>query len=397
MSAALLALSERRFTWIVILRLSSASSSSAALPSCSHGLFGHTWLESLRSVGRFTSGTSTSENDMNNQLLDVLTRAGVLINVSVRYWRGHKKLRPEDLGLKKSQVSNRLISLGHKRLMPKEALADLALFEGRAHALIDQNTFPFLNGLGHFLPNARLEDVTTKLKELEREFWAAKQGFADHYSGHREAALREWRSAAGNLTNNVERFMAAIESSFPLPHTLEKQFGFNWTLFQISLPESCGIDAVDFEDQQVVAAARRVAAAEAGRKIRQETEQFVSDCVAALREQTSVLCDEMLQSIRTSETGVHQKTLNRLIRFIDQFKAMNFANDEVMEQQLEAVRTELLSRTAEEYRDSRAARQRLVQGLTSLSNHARELAQTDASSLVQRFGELGRRKFSLAA
>ena len=334
---------------------------------------------------------------MNNQLLDVLTRAGVLINVSVRYWRGCKKLRPEDLGLKKSQVSNRLISLGHKRLLPKEALAGIALIEGRAHTLIDQNTFPFLNGLGHFLPNACLEEVVTKLKGLESDFWTAKSAFMDHYSSHREDALKEWEREAGKVTAHVNPFMIAIESSFPLAHALERQFGFTWTLFQISLPESCGVDAIDFEDQQSVAAARRVAAAEASQKIRQETEQFVTDCVASLREQTAVLCDEMLQSIKTSETGVHQKTLNRLIRFIDQFKSMNFVDDQLMEQQLETVRRELLSRTAEEYRDSRTARQRLVQGLTSLSNHARDLANADTSALVSRFGELGRRKFSLAA
>ncbi len=101
--------------------------------------------------------------------------------------------------------------------------------------------------------------------------------------------------------------------------------------------------------------------------------------------------------MRTSETGVHQKTLNRLLRFIDQFKAMNFANDVEMEQQLEEVRKELLSRTAEEYRDSRVARHRLVQGLAQLSDHARQLAQADATEIVQRFGGLGRRKFSLAA
>lgn len=378
------------------LRLSSASSSSEELRFCSPVRSGPWWLEFSRCAERFTSGTST-ENDMSNQLLDVLTRTGVLINVSVRYWRGCKKLRPEDLGLKKSQVSNRLISLGHKRLMPKEALADLALIEGRAHSLIDQNTFPFLNGLGHFLPNACLDEVVTKLKELESDFWKAKEAFMEHYASHRDDALKEWEREAGKLTAHVNPFMIAIESSFPMAHALEKQFGFSWTLFQISLPESCGLDAVDFEDQQVVAAARRVAAAEAGRKIRQETEQFVADCVASLREQTAILCDEMLQSIRTSETGVHQKTLNRLVRFIDQFRSMNFVDDQVMEQQLENVRRELLSRTAEEYRDSRAARQRLVQGLTSLSNHARQLAQADTSSLVQRFGELGRRKFSLAA
>jgi len=53
----------------------------------------------------------------------VLTREGVLINVSIHYWRGTKKLKPEDLGLQQEQVSDRLISLGHKRLLPKDSTA----------------------------------------------------------------------------------------------------------------------------------------------------------------------------------------------------------------------------------------------------------------------------------
>src|SRR5258706_13951455 len=134
-----------------------------------------------------------------NNLLDVLTREGVLINVSVRYWRGCKKLRPEDLGLEAEAVSNRLISLGHKRLLPKDATADLALIEGRAHALIDGNTFPFLNGLGHFLPNSKLADVTGKLETLEREFWQAKEEFTRAYARHRAEALAERRQTAPKL------------------------------------------------------------------------------------------------------------------------------------------------------------------------------------------------------
>ena len=103
----------------------------------------------------------------NNDLLAVLTREGVLVKVSVRYWRGTKKLKPEDLGLKQADVSDRLISLGHKRLLPKDALAGLAVVEGRAHALVESNTFPFLSGIAHFLPNARLEEVTAKLEEMQ--------------------------------------------------------------------------------------------------------------------------------------------------------------------------------------------------------------------------------------
>lgn len=331
------------------------------------------------------------------QLLSVLTRAGVLLNVQVRYWRGCKKLKPEDLGLQQDQVSDRLISLGHKRLLPKDALSELALIEGRAHALVEQNTFPFLNGLGHFLPNAKLEEVTQRLKGLETEFWQAKQRFLDGYGALRINAAAEWRTLAHKLTRKVDTFVAAIEASFPLPQHMHPHFGFHTTLFQVALPEALGMELLELGDQQAVMLARNTAAREAGLRLRQQTEAFVGECVATLREQTATLCEEMLQSIRTSETGVHQKTLNRLVRFIDQFKAMNFAGDTVLEQQLETVRRELLSKTAEEYRDSRTARQRLTQGLGQLAEQARALVQADTTEIRQRFGELGRRRFSLAA
>jgi len=333
----------------------------------------------------------------NNDLLAVLTREGVLIKVSIRYWRGTKKLRPEDLGLKESDVSDRLISLGHKRLLPKDALSELALVEGRAHALVEANTFPFLNGIAHFLPNARLQDVTEKLDEMQREFWQAKQSFLSKYAGLRREASREWRRMAEKLVPDPDRLVAVIESSFPFADKMDRYYGFDVTLFQMSLPQSMDVDLVSLAEHQEVVAARQKAAAEASQKIRQDVEAFVADCVASLREQTAKLCDEMLHSINNCETGVHQKTLNRLVRFIDQFKQMNFVGDADMEQQLESVRKELLSKTAEEYRDSKRARSRLIEGLTNLANHASHLARQDATELVQRFGQVGVRKFNLAA
>jgi hypothetical protein len=199
------------------------------------------------------------------------------------------------------------------------------------------------------------------------------------------------------LVKDPARLVAAIEDSFPFAERMEKYFAFDINLFQIAVPERLGLELVSLEDQRQMAAARQRASDQAGAKIRGEVEKFAADCVARLRQQTAQLCGEMLRSIQTSETGVHQKTLNRLLKFIDQFKQMNFLNDTEMERQLEEARRELLSRTAEEYRDSRTARQRLAQGLSKLGDEARRLAQTDARELVQRFGEMGRRKFHLAA
>ncbi|NDF01453.1 MAG: hypothetical protein EB034_24785 [Verrucomicrobia bacterium] len=178
---------------------------------------------------------------------------------------------------------------------------------------------------------------------------------------------------------------------------MDRFFGFEIHQFQVSAPEALQRELITTAEQQQVITARQRAANEAAVKIRRDTELFVAECVASLREQTATLCGEMLTSISTSESGVHQKTLNRLVRFIDQFKQMNFANDVEMERQLERVRTELLSKTAEEYRDSATARTRLTTGLQQLASHARQLARQDATELVERFGELGRRKFQLAA
>jgi len=333
----------------------------------------------------------------NHDLLQVLTREGVLISVSVRFWRGCKKLCAEDIGLDSRKVSDRLISLGHKRLLPKEATAQLGLIEGRAHALLEGNTFPFLNGLAHFVPNSRLADVTGKLKELDTEFWQAKEAFTQKYGELRESAAKEWQAMARKLVSDPERLVASIEAAFPPVGKMERFFGFDIQLFQIAVPDRLGLDLLALSDQEQLIQAREQAAQDAAQKIRADAEAFVADCVATLREQTSQLCQEMLESINTCDTGVHQKTLNRLVKFIDQFKQMNFVNDGEMEAQLESVRKELLSKTAEEYRDSRKARNQLIAGLSELRDTANRLAHQDATELVQRFGEMGRRKFHLAA
>jgi len=239
--------------------------------------------------------------------------------------------------------------------------------------------------------------VTEKLEELEREFWSAKEQFLEKYASLRQSASKEWRKMAEKLVKDPDQLVANIEASFPFPSQMDRFYGFDTQLFQIALPQHMAAELVSASEQEAVIEARQKAAQEAGQKIRSDVESFVADCLASLREQTAALCQDMLESINGSEIGVHQKTLNRLVRFIDQFKSMSFANDRVTEQQLEAVKKELLTKTAEEYRDSAVARARSKCGLSNLANQAKNLARQDATELVNRFGELGRRKFNLAA
>ena len=170
--------------------------------------------------------------------LDALTKRGVLIHVSVRYWRARKKLRPEDLGLDPDNVDERLFALGHKRLLPKEALQQLSLIESRAHALVEASTFPFLGGIARYLPNAKLEDTAGRLQELQAEFRACADDFLARYGDLREEAMQEWARAAKRLSVDSGRLLAVISEAFPSRDRLERRFGFDIRTFQISMPEA---------------------------------------------------------------------------------------------------------------------------------------------------------------
>lgn len=335
---------------------------------------------------------------MQNQLLDALTQEGVLINVQVRYWRAAKKLSPEDLGLKETQVNNRLISLGHKRLLPKEALARFALLEGRAHAAVEKHSFPFLGGIARFVPNNNLGRLTRTLEDLKAEFQTETENFMARYDELREESLSEWRDAAHGLQVPPDEFVERIAGTFPPGTRIQNKFGFDIHAYQIAVPDALQLNAVEAGDQIAVIRVREQVARAAASKLSQDAESFVADAVATLRQETANICQEMLGSMQSGKTeGVHQKTLNRLLKFIEDFKSLNFANDAELEAMLENARKTLLSRSAEEYRDSAGAQARLRSGLKRLGDEARRLAGEDAREIVERFGQVGVRKFALSA
>jgi hypothetical protein len=171
----------------------------------------------------------------NTQLLDGICRRGVLVATSVRYWRGCKKLSPEDLRLDPAHVSDRLIQLGHKRLIPRDALSAFALIESRVQAPVESSSFPFLGGIGCFVPTPRLGDLTDKLRD---EFREATLDFIAGYTPLRENAMVEWREAARHMNGSAERLIATIEQSFPPAGDIAKRFAFETRLFQIAAPDS---------------------------------------------------------------------------------------------------------------------------------------------------------------
>jgi hypothetical protein len=333
---------------------------------------------------------------MNNQLLNAVSKEGVLLSVSVGYWRARKQLSAGDVNLDASKINSELIRLGHKNLLPKEAFQKLALIESRAHATVESSTFPFLGGIGRYLANTKLEQVTTRLEELEQEFTVEKSNFLRQYPELRVKALESWEEQARELSDEPERLMAVIRNAFPVPSEVERRFRFSVRMFSISVPDVAEADLITLGEQRAVIDARNAAVRRARVEIEDSCQEFIGDCVSALRSETAQLCEDMIKTINTTGS-VHQKTLNRLSKFIAKFSEMNFVGDEQMSQELEKVRKEFLTKDASIYRKNSSSKTGLVKGLGKLRQKAQELAENDTTELVESFGQIGQRKFSLAS
>ena len=337
---------------------------------------------------------NTTTTNQSNHLLEGICRRGVLVATSVRYWRGCKRLNPEDLGLDPANVSDRLIQLGHKRLIPRDALQAFALIESRTHATVEGSSFPFLGGIGHFVPNPRLGDLTDRLDRLRDEFREATLDFVAGYASLRENALDEWREAARHLNGSAEHLLATIEQSFPPAGEIAKRFAFETRLFQIAAPDNIRLEVTEGIAQLEVSEDRRRIAEDASRRLQSDLDGFIRESVASLRDQTARLATEVLATIDGSENGVHQRTLNRLTTFIESFRSLNFAGDQQLETTLERFRSDLLTRSAEDYRNDGQALASLTDGLSRLRSTAVQLAGADARDVLARFGQMGGRRLA---
>ena len=350
---------------------------------CQAGVFVATHLINSKPTNQSQLSKTMNPNNQsqNITLLDAVCRRGVLVATSVRYWRGCKRLNAEDLGLDPAHVSDRLIQLGHKRLIPRDALSAFALIESRVQATVESSSFPFLGGIARFVPNPRLADLTDRLEKLREEFHQATLDFVGGYGPLRENAMAEWREAARHLNGSAEKLIATIEQSFPPAGDITKRFAFETRLFQIAAPDSIRLEVAEGMEELEVANDRRRIAEDASRRLQADLNGFIRESVAAMREETARLASEVLATIDGSENGVHQRTLNRLTTFIDSFKSLNFAGDQQLEATLEKFRRDLLQRSAEDYRNDSGAMASLTDGLQRLRENAVQCPATIKNSV----------------
>lgn len=339
--------------------------------------------------------------------IELLQRQGIMIEIGISFPRLNRKLTPEDLGLEESAIPQNLIVLGRKKLLGSQDVDTperkgisykLRLCESKRGALIRQFTRPFLGGVGNFCTNAAFPTLHQRIVGpvqdaddvcLRDLFEQGKQEFIDRYPEAREAAIEEWREflARQNINGGIlEKIIVAL----PSLHRLK--FNFQYVPWEIKAPSSLEDGVV--ADPEVVAARKR-AVQLAVEEVESGARQFATDSVALLRAEFAHTVKSVQDAISTSKVGVHQKTLNRIKDAYDRIIMLDIHNDEELRQLAEAAKNELLSKSAEEYRDSEYFKGQLMDGLAQLREATVALAQQDTTAVVDRWFQAGTRKISV--
>jgi hypothetical protein len=121
-------------------------------------------------------------------VINVVFKKGLLLDVTIGRWAAIHYMRPIDL-LLHADVNQKAMHLGHKKLMPASAMAELVTVEGQIRKFVMMHSTPFPIAGAVFVTYKALPELLKGMKKLEKKFAALADDLVAEYEGAKKAQL----------------------------------------------------------------------------------------------------------------------------------------------------------------------------------------------------------------
>ena len=216
---------------------------------------------------------SATQAEEAGSVTEVLFARGTLINLFVGKPTFQKKLRPGDV-LMDDDIDTDVIYLGHKKMLPKEAMAPLITIEGQARSFLAARTTEFPLSNGRFAFYGALPAILDRLDELKENWDRGVINLVDNYPALKAKQLNLLREQNSKFIEKElgklggeDRNRKAVELAdwsvtqddknrllYPLVDKLPDMFKFDWRMFKVSpltgTEEMSTLDQQDLRDAQ---------------------------------------------------------------------------------------------------------------------------------------------------
>jgi hypothetical protein len=326
-----------------------------------------------------------------SQPTEILFDKGTLFDLFVGKPTFQKKLRSNDVLLEGS-INDDAIYLGHKKLLPKEAMGRLVTLEGLARTALAGRSLEFPLSGARFVYFRALPDLLVRLRSLQRDWNSAVQDLVDNYpelkarqlsildSQSEDLMMRELAKGPGTPVSSqraerqkeleewLEMQKLQHRKLYPPVDELPQMFRFTWRMFKVSAVE--GLEELNTLQQDELLAAREALRADLQSWVRTAT----SDMHRALGE-AAAQAKNMLEK----QGKLNPKNLRPLFEAFETFNAIDFTGSSDWRKQVDDARERFIRRNADGSINFE---------LTSESINGTSFATTEFKNLLNSIGSL---------
>lgn len=328
------------------------------------------------------------------QPTEVLFDKGTLMDLYIGKPTFQKKLRSNDVLLEKS-INEDAFYLGHKKLLPKEAMARLVTLEGHARTALAGRSLEFPLSGARFVYFRALPELLVRLRALQTEWTTAVQELVNTYPALKtqqlqvldkqstdlmeaevlKAPVDQQKEKRAELELWLEQQKLQHRNLYPPVTELPGMFHFSWRMFKISAME--GLEEMNTLQQEELLAAQQALKADLQSWVRTAT----ADMHRSLGEAAA-----QAKSLLEKNGKLHPKNLRPLFEAFETFNAIDFTGSSDWRKQINDAREKYVYREADGSinfeRTSEA-----IHGSTFATNEFKELLKSIGSLAVQQVAD----------
>lgn len=291
--------------------------------------------------------------DTNNEPESVYRR-GCIVYLTFSIWGGRVKL-PK--GAIRTDADAEFIN-ATKYLVDRNCLKPIEQIRNEARGFIYNKTLPFpIPGL-LFISRDMIPAVDKELERLKTKFMSEISNFTANYQTFIEGA----RKKLNNLFNPLD-----------YPQDIWKCFSFKWDFINLSAPDKTQILSAEIYEREQA-------------KFEQTMLEFRQTAVNTLREKFAEMVDHIVERLSGEKKVFKNSLVGNIREFLDDFNALNIANDTELADMVEKCRSILQGADAESIRSNDQFRLHIATNMQTVQANLDTMMVDRPKRLIRKVG-----------
>lgn len=263
------------------------------------------------------------------QRFQKLFQDGKLVQVHVSKWGMAYQSQSKDAEIEKDLPE--FYKPGKRMLIEDAYRLQFQRIETKARKYLSDNSHPFPLTDAHFVTRKKLIEVLTTLEEMKKEFDTAATEFFANYETYKNDMLAKYPD-----------YKELLEPFYPSLDKLKLKFKFGYSVYEISPPKnmkSMTLEEIQSKNESVEEMKKKYETQmqEQYERAVEEMANFVTESAKALRGQVVEVFETIAKKMANREI-VTVKNIKSIRNIIDQFDALDFFDDKVVKDKLNAVK-----------------------------------------------------------